>query len=77
LVIIGMDYIRANLDLVKSGEVFGIVAQPLYEEGAKTAELAVALAQGKDVPYRNPLPARVVTAAEVGQYYALLEKAGQ
>lgn len=77
LVIIGMDYIRANLDLVKSGEVFGIVAQPLYEEGAKTAELAVALAQGKDVPYRNPLPARVVTAAEVGQYYALLDKAGQ
>jgi ribose transport system substrate-binding protein len=77
LVIIGMDYIRANLDLVKAGEVFGIVAQPLYEEGAKTADLAAALAQGKNVPYHNPLPARVITAAEVGQYYALLDKAGQ
>jgi ribose transport system permease protein len=77
LVIIGMDYIRANLDLVKSGEVFGIVAQPLYEEGAKTAELAAALAQGKEVPYHNPLPARVITVADVGPYYALLEKAGQ
>lgn len=77
LVIIGMDYIRANLDLVKAGEVFGIVAQPLYEEGAKTAELAAALARGQDVPYHTPLPARVITAAEVGPYYALLDKAGQ
>lgn len=77
LVIIGMDYIRANLDLIKAGEVFGIVAQPLYEEGARTAELAVALAQGKSVRYHNPLPSRVITAADVEQYYALLEKAGQ
>lgn len=77
LIIIGMDYIRANLDLVRAGEVFGIVAQPLYEEGEKTAELAAALAQGKTVPYHNPLPARVITAPEVGQYYALLDKAGQ
>ena len=35
LIIIGMDYIRANLDLIKSGEVYGVVAQPLYEEGAR------------------------------------------
>ncbi len=31
--IISMDYTRQNLDLVKSGEVYAIVAQPLYEEG--------------------------------------------
>jgi len=77
LVIIGMDYIRANLDLVQSGQVYGIVAQPLYEEGAKVADLTAALAQGKTVPYRNPLPAKVVTAADLAPYYALLDKVGK
>lgn len=77
LIIIGMDYTRANLDLVRSGEVYGIVAQPLYEEGAKTAELAAALAQGKTVPYHNPLPAKIITARDLAPYYTLLEKAGQ
>src|SRR4051812_8131163 len=32
--IIGMDYIRQNLDIIKSGAAYGLVAQPLYEEGA-------------------------------------------
>jgi ribose transport system permease protein len=77
IIIIGMDYIRANLDLVRSGEVYAIVAQPLYEEGAKTAELLAALSRGERVPYRNPLPAKVITAADVAPYYQLLEKAGQ
>lgn len=77
LVIIGMDYIRANLDLIRSGEVYGIVAQPLYEEGAKSAELAVALAQGQTVPFRNPLPAKVITAADLAPYYAILDRAHQ
>ena len=57
VVIIGMDYIRQNLDIIKAGDAYGLVAQPLYEEGAKTAELAAALAEGKTVPYLNPLPA--------------------
>ena len=59
VVIIGMDYIRQNLDIIKSGAAYGLVAQPLYEEGAKTAELAAALAEGKEIPYLNPLPAAV------------------
>ena len=42
--IISMDYTRQNLDLVKSGEVYAIVAQPLYEEGAAVADLAGQLA---------------------------------
>ena len=62
VVIIGMDYIRQNLDIVKSGAAYGIVAQPLYEESAKTAELLGALAEGKTVTYLNPLPASVITA---------------
>lgn len=77
VVIIGMDYIRQNLDLVKTGKVYGLVAQPLYEEGAKVAELAGALAQGEKVPYLNPLPAKVITAGDLAPYYAILKQAGQ
>jgi ribose transport system substrate-binding protein len=77
IVIIGMDYIRQNLDLVKSGAAYGIVAQPLYEESAKVAELLGDLAQGKEVPYRNVLPAGVITAEDLDPYYKMLESAGQ
>ena len=77
VVIIGMDYIRQNLDIIKSGAAYGLVAQPLYEEGAKTAELAAALAEGKEVPYLNPLPAAVITAADLDPYYKILDAAGQ
>ena len=77
VVIIGMDYIRQNLDIIKSGAAYGIVAQPLYEEGAKTADLAAALAEGKTVDYLNPLPAKVITAADLAPYYKILDTAGQ
>jgi len=77
IIIVGMDYIRQNLDIVKSGEAYGLVAQPLYEEGAKTADLAAALAEGKTVPYLNPLPAKVITASDLDPYYKILESAGQ
>jgi ribose transport system substrate-binding protein len=77
VVIIGMDYIRQNLDIVKAGGAYGIVAQPLYEESAKTAELLVALAEGKTVPYLTPLPAAVITAKDLDPYYKILESAGQ
>ena len=77
LVIVGMDYIRQNLDLVKAGEVFGLVGQPLYEEGARAAELAADLADGKAVPYRNALPAAIVTIDNLAPYYDILEQAGQ
>jgi len=77
VVIIGMDYIRQNLDIIKKGDAYGIVAQPLYEEGAKTADLAAALAEGKTVDYLNPLPAKVVTADGLDPYYKILDGAGQ
>lgn len=77
VVIIGMDYIRQNLDLVKSGAAYGIVAQPLYEESAKVAELLGALAKGETVEYMNVLPSKVITAADLDPYYAMLESAGQ
>jgi len=77
LVIVGMDYIRQNLDIVKSGAAYGVVAQPLYEESAKTAELADALASGKTVQYLTPLPASVITAKDLDPYYKMLDSAGQ
>ena len=77
VVIVGMDYIRQNLDLVKSGAAYGIVAQPLYEESAKVAELLGALAKGEKVEYMNVLPSKVITAADLDTYYAMLESAGQ
>ncbi len=77
LVAIGMDYVRQNLDLVKSGEVYAIVAQPLYEEGAKTADLLAARARKRKVGYYNFLPAPIVTKAKTARYYAILKKAGQ
>lgn len=77
LVIVGMDYIRQNLDIVKSGAAYGVVAQPLYEESAKTAELADALANGKTVQYFNPLPASVATASDLDKFYKMLDSAGQ
>nr|MBA3325826.1 substrate-binding domain-containing protein [Paracoccaceae bacterium] len=73
VVIIGMDYIRQNLDIIKAGDAYGLVAQPLYEEGAKTAELAAAMAEGKEVPYLNPLPADVITADGLDPYYKILD----
>lgn len=77
LVIIGMDYIRQNLDLVQSGKVFGLAAQPLYPEGAKAADLCTALAEHKKVPYYNYLPAKIITKGELTPYYSYLKQAGE
>lgn len=77
VVIIGMDYIRQNLDLIRNGEAYGLVAQPLYEESAMVAELLGKLAAGESVDYLTPLPAPVITAADLDPYYAMLDRAGQ
>jgi ribose transport system substrate-binding protein len=75
LTIIGMDYVQQNLDLVKSGQVYAVVGQPLFQEGAKTADLLAELAEGKQVPYENPLPAEIITADKVAEYEGLLKQA--
>ena len=75
--IISMDYTRQNLDLVKGGDVYAIVAQPLYEEGAAVADIGAQLARGEPVALRNILPARIVTAADLAPYYDILFSAGQ
>jgi ribose transport system substrate-binding protein len=69
-----MDYTRVNLDLVKNGEVFGIVAQPLYDECKGSAELLYKMANGEKVPYWTILDAPLVTKANMADYYAILDR---
>jgi len=75
LVIISMDYTRPNLDLVKSGKVYGLVAQPLYEEFYKAAELVGMALDGENVEYLNLLPAPVIFAADIDTYYEFNDRA--
>ena len=73
IVAVGMDYTQVNLDLVKDGQIFGIVAQPLYDETEGAAELLAKMAAGEEVPYWTVLEAPLVTAADVGTYQDLLD----
>ncbi len=77
LTIIGMSAVRQNLDLIKSGAVYAIAAQPLYEESVAAVDIGLKLARGEPVEFRNVIPTEIVTAADLAPYYALLEKAGQ
>lgn len=74
--IIGMDYTEANLALVKSGEVFGLVAQPLVEESALGAEMLDAWFRNGEKPasYFNELPAPLITSENVGEYDAIVAR---
>ena len=75
LVAIGMDYTRVNLDLVKDGEMYAVVGQPLWDESYEAAKLLKAMAAGEEVPYWTEMPAPVITAAEVDQYFSMLDEA--
>ncbi len=75
LVIISMDYTRQNLDLVKAGKVYGLVAQPLYEEFYQAALLVGKAIDGQPIEYRNLLPAPVIFLADLDQYYGFNDRA--
>ena len=74
LVAIGNDYTRVNLDLVKKGEIWALVGQPLWEESYQAAKLLKKMAAGETVPYWTEMPAPIITAADVDQYYAMLDR---
>lgn len=71
---IAMDYSRVNLDLVKSGKIYAVVAQPLYQEFAICAELLDKVLRGGKIEYNNLLDAPLVTKDNVEDYYKVLEK---
>jgi ribose transport system substrate-binding protein len=75
--IIAMCATRQNLDLMKSGAVYAVAAQPLYEESVAVVDISLKLARGEAVDFINILPTAIATAADLAPYYALLEKAGQ
>jgi ribose transport system substrate-binding protein len=74
IVIIGMDYTRLNLDLIKSGEVHAVVAQPLWEESFGAAELLAKVVRGEKIPWWTKLPAPLITKDKLDPYYELLKK---
>lgn len=74
LLAIGMDYTEQNIDLVKSGKIYGIVAQPLYDEASKSVDLLDQLFKGEKVPYFTPLDAPVVTKDGIDKYADIQKK---
>ena len=71
ITIISMDYTRVNLDLVKSGEVYMLVGQPLFEEFYVAAGLMALHNMGLPIPKENVLPAPLITIDNVDKYYAI------
>ncbi len=73
IVAVGMDYTRVNLDLVKAGQIFGVVAQPLYDESKAAGVVLSKLASGEKVPYWTVLEAPLVTKDNLDAYYKILD----
>ena len=65
--IAGMDATAGNLELLKNGEVAVIVAQPLFNEAAKTMEYIDIMLQGGTVDAWTDLEAPIVTLDGEGE----------
>ena len=74
VVAVGMDYTRVNLDLVKNGEVYAVVAQPLWEESFGAAELLDKAHRGEKIPWWTKLSAPFITKDNLKPYEELLDK---
>lgn len=74
IIIVGMDYVRSNLDLVKSGQVYALIGQPLYEEGYRVAELLTNNLNGRTVLYDNIYPAPIIFAKDLDKYYEYADR---
>ena len=74
IVAVGMDYTRLNLDLVKSGEIFAVVGQPLWDESFQAASLLDQVIRGGKIAWWTRLPAPFITKGGVEPYERLLDK---
>ena len=74
LLIVGMDYTRVNLDLVKNGEVLAVIGQPLWEESVGSAELLAKCASGEKIPWWTKLPAPWIDQNHLAPYLELLDR---
>jgi ribose transport system substrate-binding protein len=71
---VGMDYTRVNLDLLKSGQIFGLVAQPIWDESKDCADLLYKASQGEEIPIFTVSPAPLITSANVDEYISFIEE---
>ncbi len=74
IVVYGTDYTRENLNLIESGEIRGVLGQPVFEESREAARLLKELASGEEVEHWTKLPAPVVTEANLDKYLTLLDQ---
>ncbi|MEO7299341.1 MAG: sugar ABC transporter substrate-binding protein [Verrucomicrobiota bacterium] len=74
IVAVAMDYTRVNLDLVKDGSIYAVIAQPLWEESYGAAELLDKIVKGEKIPWWTKLPAPFVTKDKTEPYMAILDK---
>ena len=72
--IIGMKCTWANLDLANAGDVYSVVAQPLWEESSTAAELLHESLTGHKIPWWTKLSAPLVFKDSLQPYYQLLDK---
>ena len=72
-----MDYSRENLDLVKSGEMYAVIAAPLFAEFAFGVDILDKAFRGEEYSYDNLLDAPFVTLENVDEYYALIDKVNE
>jgi ribose transport system substrate-binding protein len=75
IVAIAMDYTRQNLDLVKDGEMYAVVGQPLWDESFGAADLLLKMHNGEKVDYWTKQDAPVITKADLDKYYKMLDDA--
>jgi len=73
LLIVGMNYTRFNLDLVRNGEVYAVVGQPLWEESYGAAELLDRALRGERLRWWTTLPAPIISKDVLPKYYRLLD----
>lgn len=75
--VISMDYSKQNLDLVKDGWVYALVAQPLYEEAYQATVALVEKLQGKTVKFANILESPIIKLADLDKYYSYSDRSQQ
>ncbi len=74
IIAVGMDYTRVNLDLVKDGSIYAIIAQPLWDESYGAAGLLDKVVHGEKIVWWTKQEAPFVTKDKLGPYYLLLDK---
>ncbi len=74
IVAVGLDYTRVNLDLVKGGQLFAVIGQPLWEEAYGSVGLVDKVLKGEKIPWWTKLPAPFIKKDKVDSYYILLDK---